>query len=246
MSEHLSWKVNSRILVALLNKYRLLTPGMVRLLPFLKIENELFYLKDYLSPGNVAIDVGANVGLYTVLFSGMVGANGLVLSFEPYDETFQTLKKVVNFGKKLHNVSMYNIALGNANRQISLRLPKVGNQIQDALVGPDDSQNGPVSMMTLDKLAVQLKLARVDFIKVDVEGFELRVLEGAVNVLSIYHPVILVEVNDDFEARYDTSFRLLDEFLRQLGYRGFYFEGKQRKKLVVDSRWKGNALYEVG
>ena len=164
-----------------------------------RLENEWLLVNRFLKKGMTVIDIGAHHGFYTLLASTKVGVDGKVISFEPSPKEREKLKYHLILNN-CSNVSVEGYALGKYNGETkffiangrdsgfsSLRRPKINGQIRTIYV--------PIK--TLDKYLQSRNIKKVDFIKIDVEGAELEVLEGAKNLLKRYpRPFILCEVSD--------------------------------------------------
>lgn len=147
--------------------------------------------RSYLKAGDVALDIGANIGVYTKVFSESVGPTGSVHALEPVPETFgYLLNNVTKLG--LNNVFVYRVAAGSTSGITSMFMPlwhRGLSNIYEARV--DESGNIPVRLARLDDLFAGMSPA---FIKIDVEGHEAEVIRGAETLLRTHRPPLLVEV----------------------------------------------------
>lgn len=157
-----------------------------------RLEPELALVAQFVRPGSVVADVGANRGVYTYFMSRAVGPAGQVLAYEPQPD----LAAYVEAGMaRAHNVTVRQVALGDrlgtAELTIPLRdgRPEPGWASLRADVGPGSKAS--VDLTTLD---AELSEGDLSFIKIDVEGFELPVLQGARRLLQRARPVALVEI----------------------------------------------------
>lgn len=151
---------------------------------------EMRFLLRFLSAGDVFLDVGAHLGLYTVLASSVAGVH--VVALEPSTAAFARLQE--------------NIELNSIHDQVTAIQQAAGNQVGQARLSMGcDAMNGlshefeqseEVAITTVDHLLGQLNRGEVAAMKVDVEGFELDVLDGARTMINRCHPAIVVEVND--------------------------------------------------
>ncbi|MBX3052998.1 MAG: FkbM family methyltransferase [Caldilineaceae bacterium] len=138
-----------------------------------------------LVPGMVVVDAGANVGLYTVISSALVGANGRVYAFEPGRLTFERLQRNL-YLNQCQNVIATRVALSNTNSPMVLRVDAAHPTLDGhRFVRPMDEVIHPtatdeiVKCQTLDDCLRQQGVDRIHFMKVDVEGAELALLQGA-------------------------------------------------------------------
>jgi FkbM family methyltransferase len=185
---------------------------------------EIKFVQKYLKPGMIALDIGAHHGLYTLLASKRVGAEGKVVAFEPSPRERKQLSRNVrlNFCR---NVRIQPFALGSKRSQTDLYLVEGGEDGCNSLRPPAvDSETRPVrvEVYSFDDVAPKLGLTKVDFVKLDVEGGELDVLKGAPGLLrTAPRPVFLVEVYDIRTEPWGYKAREIVKFLDQLGYRWF-------------------------
>ncbi len=127
---------------------------------------ELEILSHYIQPGSVMVDVGANVGNHTVYFAKIL--KGFVYSFEPQQKLFSILKENVELNKIQNVTQLYNIGLSNASSRASIDDTPAGN-IGGTSIRHDES--GEMEVRTLDEV-FQFIPKKIDFMKIDVEGFE--------------------------------------------------------------------------
>jgi FkbM family methyltransferase len=174
-------------------------------------------------PGDTVFDLGANFGLFTRFLSESVGATGRVFSFEPTADMFSVLaNNCSQLG--LANTSVHRTALsdrtGTSEMVIPVRDDGSLNHYEASLAngneGGSDGKTITVETSTLDDFCAHHGIGKIDFIKCDVEGHELEVLEGARETLLHHRPTLLIEVNDPLDAGGHGSQVL--EKVRELGY----------------------------
>ncbi|MFH1968256.1 MAG: FkbM family methyltransferase [bacterium] len=139
-------------------------------------------LKKYLKNGDTFIDVGANIGYFSLIAAGLVGKNGQVHSFEPVPEYFQKLKKLSEANTR-YEIMVNQFALGDKEKieKIYIGGPShIGNNtfFPDLLNGIKEIKNASVSIRRLDKYIKEKNINNIKLIKIDVEGFEFFVLKG--------------------------------------------------------------------
>lgn len=179
-------------------------------------------LKSLISPGDSVADIGANAGVYTKEFSSLVGPTGHVYSFEPILETFEILESVISKAH-LSNVRSFNAALGSQSAENEMVIPDLGGftgyyWAHFARNG-DSGRREKVKVLTLDELWKSKTIERLDFIKCDVEGGELEVIRGALELIRSHLPGWLLEVSRETS---DEVFRIL----KDLGYRAFVYDSR--------------------
>lgn len=137
-------------------------------------------LKRILSAGDVVVDAGANIGVYSQFLARCVGATGIVHSFEPSPENFERLQSAT---RKLANVRLSQAALGECSRRSRLYLSdKLNVDHRTYATGEDSRRSVPIDIIALDDYFKPGQ--RVDLIKMDIQGYELHALRGASRVLA--------------------------------------------------------------
>ena len=183
-------------------------------------DTELPYLASNMSKDAVVFDIGANVGTWSLILSEVVGPRGKIFAYEPTLSTFDTLSKNVAINART-NILAFRYALCNKNDKIRLYHDVDSSRNSLGHTRSDDatSEYEEVPARTLDAVASELSLDKLDFIKIDVEGAEPLVFEGAHETLIRFKPTILFEVNPKALAElgfaHDSSWRILSN----LGYR---------------------------
>jgi FkbM family methyltransferase len=144
----------------------------------------------YIRPGDSVIDVGAFVGDHTVSYAQAVGEHGHVYAFEPNPKAAVCLRHNT---AGMHNVSTFERGL--SDKEENVPLSSQAWTPASARVG-DDMKIADVWMNRLDDLDM-----RPDLIKIDVEGYELKVLRGAAKTIQKHHPIMVIEINPEALAR---------------------------------------------
>jgi len=174
-------------------------------------------VRKYLRPGMTVVDVGANVGYYTLLASSCVGPKGKVFAVEPSPYAYARLCEVVA-DNVLSNVVTLEAALGSVAGEGLLYPPPTGNHTPSMV--PKGKESGlRVPLRTLDDCLAEWGIERVDLLKIDVEGFEPQVLAGAGSALrSGRIRAMLCELNDWWLRQAGGS---AEELYRLIGSQGF-------------------------
>jgi len=184
--------------------------------------NELMWLSQVLTEGMTFVDVGANMGVYSMFASKLVGGSGTVVAVEPSMRDFQRLAFHITLND-LQNVQPLHVAASDECAQASLQVAwdrNSGHNTFGDFGYPDVERARAETVQTrpLDAVVAEHELERVDFVKIDVEGHELRVLAGAVETLARFRPKILIEVFDNVLRAQGASATLVLAFLEQQGY----------------------------
>jgi FkbM family methyltransferase len=179
-------------------------------------ESEIGVFRRFVGAGDVALDVGANIGTHTLALARLAGPQGFVYAFEPQRLVFQTLCANIALNS-LTNVHCVNAAVGDeaGTLHMSDADPSQPNNFGGAqlelLAGA--RQGPPVSRIVLDDF---LDVDRLKLVKIDVEGMESQVLQGARRTLTRFKPLLYVE-----NAFADKSPELV-AVLQELGYRSYW------------------------
>lgn len=186
------------------------------------IYQDVYFLQHIIEKGDVCVDIGAHLGYYTLEMSRQAGVTGKVIAIEPMPAFNEVLGKLLQ-KKRAENVELLQVALGGDGDYVEMGIPKVGNskQFAYARVTGNDGQYEYLEKVKVkneqgDRLFSQL--SRLDFIKCDVEGLEIKVFSSMIETLSRHRPILLVELVGKEERM-----RFFD-VLRPLGYEPYFLE----------------------
>ncbi len=178
-------------------------------------DKEMRLISPYLTQGDVVVDVGANLGFMSGIFSTLIGAKGRVYSFEPSPLVYSKLLQVIT-SNRYDNVSAYNLGCGSKDQSLVLH---GSSSSGGASLRPNPRSENPahgvqtVQVVRLDDF-LGPKLERLDFLKIDTEGFEDEVLLGAERTLERFMPVVYIELCSEYLNSSERSIA----FLRGRGY----------------------------
>ena len=191
------------------------------------------FVNHFLRPGDIFVDVGANVGLFTLIAAKLVGKKGSVYAFEPCSLTYSRLKYNVNLNK-FSNVNCHQIALSDRNCEQDMVLSLDGFDAWNSLAKPTAGQafsSEVINTMRWDDFVVKHNLqGKVTLMKIDVEGWETFVLAGGTQTLSREDaPTLLVEFTEKAAKTANSSCKELYQKLEHLGYKMFVYNPDSKK-----------------
>lgn len=209
-------------------------------------------LGQFLTSGDVCLDIGGNVGLYTYKMSKLVKSNGKVLSFEPVNIAFNQIR----FLKKkysLNNSQIFNLAMGKKKGETKILIPIIDNLVQLGFSHIQtikyksknlvQSKYGDIfhkkmnfgykqktKIDLIDNIVHKYRLKKIDYIKIDVEGYELEVIKGAVGSIRQFKPIIQIEIFYSKEKQ-----KILFDYFKSMEYCLFF---PKNNKLIKIHNWK--------
>lgn len=168
------------------------------------------FLMSYLREGDVVVDIGANIGTISLAAASLVGEKGSVFAVEAHPKVFGYLQQNVNINP-FKNVKVYNFAVGHEEGKISF-----SNKRADDTNAIVDSSDLEIPLTTLDILISPL-VDHVDLLKIDVEGYERFVCQGAVELLKKTDTIYIESFEENFQ-RYGYSTQDLIGILKSFGF----------------------------
>ncbi|RZJ78470.1 MAG: FkbM family methyltransferase [Flavobacterium sp.] len=182
--------------------------------------------KTYISTGDTVLDIGANIGFHSLYFSELVGSGGKVICFEPVLTNFNKLKSNIILNQA-ENIWPHNIALGNKNENIS--------------IAADENSTNPGSFNLFERGGDEeiicrigdevLAREKVNFIKIDVEGYESYVIGGLIETITNNRPKILFEYDPNYIVKSGLPKDYIFKLLSSLNYSFLFIYGNRIKKV---------------
>jgi FkbM family methyltransferase len=216
----------------------LATPLGKRLYRYGFCEPEADILRRLLRPGDVFVDGGANVGLFTLTAAATVGPGGRVLAVEPANETMALLRANVElngFGW----VELHEVGLAERSGKETLYTFGPGAGVSSFAPAAEGTAE-EIPTATLDEIAKD-HIDRVRLVKLDIEGAELRALRGSSGLMEASRPFFMLEIEPDHLARQAASVADIEELFAGLDYRGFRMgrDGSAPFISPVEDGWDG-------
>ncbi len=198
-----------------------------------------YYIRNLIHDGDQVIDIGANFGYYTVLFSDLVKA-GKVYAVEPVQLYREVLQK--NIGSR-KNVQIFPYALGAENKE-SIEMGIPGNDISRhgltrIISGENQTQAKTFSVAMRNPLELFSGIEKINYIKCDVEGYEMHIIPIILPLILKHHPIIQIETAGENKIK-------IISLLENIGYKTFYVAGKDLIPLKTSAQEHfGDLLFKI-
>lgn len=203
--------------------------------------NSMMVVKNMIPAGGVFIDVGASFGYFSIIATDAVGPNGRVIAIEPSSRDYARLVDNIQINNLANIVSTYRLALSD---KAGTALLSIATEERSALntLGKEFSFKGiesiakeEIETVSLDEFLEFNPLDRVDFIKLDIEGSELKALQGAVKTIERFKPALMLGVNENALRASGTDHDKIQVTLTDLGYRAYKLvEDKKSGQFVLE------------
>lgn len=174
----------------------------------------LAYLTNFVPKNKNVLDIGANIGIWSIVYNTVIAPENKIYSFEPQSKIFDCLEKNVTLNN-CKNILTYNFALSNINETMYMNASydNIDNFGAFAITGKNDNVK---QIEIVSKIGDSFQFDNIGFIKIDVEGHELEVIDGLKNTIQKFKPVIFIEIHESTK----TCNRTL-KYLYDLGYRKY-------------------------
>jgi FkbM family methyltransferase len=181
----------------------------------------LDFIHSHVKPGFVTLEVGANVGAHTLVIAKLSGDKGIVHAVEPTEFARTKLLRNLSLNPDIekrvhvHNTLISDTVADNAQLEIRSSWPTKAKMEWKA----KETVSSPVT--TIDTLVAGLDLDRLDLLKIDIDGYDLRALHGAKETIEKFRPLIFVELSEKALKKNGDSVAGILGYLTMLGYDGF-------------------------
>jgi FkbM family methyltransferase len=197
----------------------------------------LDFLRQRLRPNDVVVEIGANIGAHTLVMAQFVGPGGTVYAFEPTEYASRKLQRNIELNHGIANIVLRRELVTNGMADLPRRNIRSSWKLKPDSQIPTEAVSA--SATSIDEFAVTEGIDQLSLLKIDVDGYDFKVLQGARETLTRLRPTIFVELCEyALQEQGDSVDRLL-ELLLGLGYRGQYLDGTP----IADSR---EVLQRVG
>jgi FkbM family methyltransferase len=205
-------------------------------------KNEYTPAEDAIRNARVIMDIGANIGS-TALFFASLNSSGTIYAFEPNAGTFKKLRRNISLNRYA-NISVQNSGLGERRDTVKLYEVDDTNPGMNRILTHEE--NLPYTLIhidTLDNFCTEKGITQIDFIKIDVEGYEYHVLSGGSNIIRKSRPVLFMELDDNnLKANNNSAFELIS-LLINFGY-STIFRTDTNQEITTGTDFK-NCHYDI-
>lgn len=191
------------------------------------------FIQAYLKPGDHFLDVGANVGVYTVLATSCVGEDGSVDAFEPMEETANRIEEQIALNKLL-NVDVHRLAVGDENKTVNFGYADDSSMIHMQRGGEIAASAMFVQSIRLDDFKIDKHYAMG---KMDIEGAESLALKGAFNRLQQANPPVWLLELAGYSQYYGMRSDEVIDFLKSNGFECGVYNPETRRIVFTDQPW---------
>lgn len=180
---------------------------------------EIDYISQYLKSGNVFVDIGANIGLFSLNASKIVGDKGKVISFEAFSSNYRQFKNNIEINN-FKNIISENKAISNQNSTVEILYNEGDHNIGMASSFLKNfTSKEIVESITLDDYASNNSIEKIDLIKIDIEGGEYNAILGMTKILSDSKPQVLIEINHQTLQDSGRTEKEIIDLFNQFNYR---------------------------
>jgi len=199
--------------------------------------NEMLFMMHFLRPDDTFVDVGANIGVYSVLASGISGAKSL--AFEPIPSTFSRLKRNMDYNNLLEKAKLYNMGVGDKEETL------VFSNSLDAInhVITDHNFSGSVTNVPVNSLDNLMANETPNLLKIDVEGFEANVINGATETLKRPELKVIIMETNGLSDQYEFGQNYIHNKLLALGFTPNGYNPATRTIIPIASTNPENTIY---
>ena len=192
-------------------------------------------LSKTLKSGNIVLDIGANVGAHALFMAKIVGSTGKVYAFEPDKTTFDALKHNIDRNGYKGTIIPFNLALSDKDSEVILKKPPTSSKkntgdAYNYISEVNEKSENSIKAVVLDDFLAKENISQVNFIKIDVEGAELLVFNGASKLLEEKKPIIITECNEDWCARFDYT---VFDVLKKISTHGYSIKNYDYEQWVA-------------
>lgn len=193
-------------------------------------ETYIIFTRNYLKRSDIYIDIGSNIGLFSLHAAQIVGESGKVYAFEPTPDTYERLRQNIDLNKFNDKVITNNLGLSSEKGILTMNITIDGYDAWNTFASSTDVPFQKQLLIPVDTLDNYLKSHNINhddiaLIKIDVEGWEVAVIKGAIETLNqLNSPALMVEFTETNLLAAGTNCYELYDIVTSLGYRWYTYD----------------------
>ncbi len=203
------------------------------------------FLEQQCNANNIVLDIGAHIGLFSIVAAQIVGSGGKVYAFEPTPKTNALLNKTVNINKQQQVIEIRTEAMGaQPGKTVFFISDREGDNGNSLVSYKEDRKiNGiDITVQSIDNFVKEKKLQKINFIKIDVEGAEFDVLHGAVETFNKFKPACILSIHPDAIAVKGDKLADIYDFIKKINY---YFFSKENTEFSKEKFCANTILIDL-
>lgn len=206
--------------------YHVLTGGIPE-------EFDTLIVRFFLPKVKTFFDIGANTGIYCLIAANECAEDAKVFAFEPQPDCFKYLQKTIYLNNWEEKLKPFQIGIGDKQDTLTFHLAGTGSTFDNSFNDNAELPTISVKVDTFDKQIQNLNIEKVDFIKIDVEGFEQKVLEGCEKTILKDKPIMFIEIADHIKGRNyrNPNYATTLNWIKKHGYK--ILRSTEDEKLVI-------------
>jgi FkbM family methyltransferase len=202
--------------------------------------NNINFINNYVQNKAVIIDVGAHIGLLSVILAKRAGNGGKVYSFEPTPSTFQILKETIKINHLDAVIVPVNAAVSNTEGKATFYVTNFvahnSNSLSNNLRNYGNERGIEVDVTSIDSFTHQNKTGKIDVIKIDVEGAEYSTLKGASRVIDESRPFIILALHPDSIVNFGDTLSDIWDYVKSKNYHVFHLSKEIDKGYFISQK----------
>lgn len=205
---------------------------------------EMNLLIKLLEKGDCFMDIGANIGYFSLHAAHAVGQTGMVWSFEPATAIFEQLEQHIKINK-FSNINAVKKGVSNKNLNGVLYLSSDKNYGSTGLQPGDEfsGETEDISLIKLDDFVIEQNIKTIRAVKIDVEGHELQVLQGMLQILNTYKPAVLIEIIAAQLQLHNNTVEEIYNLMNALDYTAWYIDANKKLVQAPDIHFEGYGIF---
>ena len=178
------------------------------------------FLETYIKSNDIVLEVGANIGAHTLTIAKIIGKEGIVHAFEPSEYAYKKLEKNIGLNPSLQRNIILNKKLVSNSKKLTLNNKIRSSWLRDKKKSKKREQlNKNLEIISIDDYVSHNNLKKINIIKIDVDGYDFKVLSGSINTIKKFKPIIFIELSEICLNQQGDSVSDIYNFLSKLNYK---------------------------